>query len=199
MSGDWSWDLGEFGEAVLLGALGGALLGGAGAVIGRGISAARSAARGSRTITNSGGSTTTTTVRGGATGARSSTATSARSSVTPAGNHLTQNYSNMANILRSRGYVGNHTVYMSRGGDYVGITGRILKFRAREHERAGRLLIDREYTILGLNKAGAKMIEQAVIGDLGLKRFGGILLNVRNSISTRNPLYKTFISFFGGK
>jgi hypothetical protein len=35
MSGDWNWDWGEFGEAVLLGALGGALLGGGIGAVGR--------------------------------------------------------------------------------------------------------------------------------------------------------------------
>jgi hypothetical protein len=41
------------------------------------------------------------------------------------------------------------------------------------------------------------MMEQLVIRDPKLAKHGGKLLNERNSISKRNPLYKKFISVFG--
>ncbi len=71
---------------------------------------------------------------------------------------------------------------------YVGITTNFAR-RAAEHFRHSGLRIR---TIPGLNKlspADARAVEQALIGQHGLGRNGGTLVNKINSISPRNPSY----------
>lgn len=91
---------------------------------------------------------------------------------------------------------GDNFVYYSfdKNGilEYVGITN---DFNRRKNEHAAIRTI--EHYIDGKSRDAARVIEQTLIESFGRagKDPGGVLSNIRNSISRKNPLYQQVIDF----
>ena len=79
-------------------------------------------------------------------------------------------------------------VYISLDGLYVGITNNLGR-HAGEHHRRGRIIRPLIAEFVGLIRAKARAVEQALIVRYGLMRDGGILHNKRNEISPTRPDY----------
>jgi len=88
---------------------------------------------------------------------------------------------------------GSNSVYIAYKGnviEYVGITN---DFKRRQGEWQGvRDIV--EY-IPGLDREGARFVEQAVIDTFGMSKNGGLLTNKINSIGRRNPIYSSYQAF----
>ena len=89
---------------------------------------------------------------------------------------------------------GDNTVYVAYKGktlEYVGITN---DFKRREKEWESVRTIKRYVT--GVDREGARFVEQAVIDTFGMKKKGGLLSNKINSIGRKNPIYSKYQSFY---
>ena len=89
---------------------------------------------------------------------------------------------------------GDNTVYVAYKGktlEYVGITN---DFKRREKEWENVRTLKRYVT--GVDREGARFVEQAVIDTFGMKKKDGILSNKINSIGRKNPIYRNYQSFY---
>ena len=89
---------------------------------------------------------------------------------------------------------GDNTVYVAYKGktlEYVGITN---DFSRRQKEWEGVRNI-KEF-VTGVDREGARFIEQAVIDTFGMSKNGGVLSNKINSIGVKNPIYLKYKEFY---
>ncbi len=93
------------------------------------------------------------------------------------------------NLMELKQFAGNSTLYISVTDgvvEYIGITNNFIR-RQSEHLRNKNINID--ILVDGLSRYDARAMEQALIEKYGLNN----LLNVINSISTKNPNYSEMI------
>ena len=73
---------------------------------------------------------------------------------------------------------------------YIGITGRAPGVRIAEQLKSGTAKSLLRYEVVpgatGLSRTGARVWEQTSINELGLQKYGGLLLNKINSIAPKN-------------
>ena len=89
---------------------------------------------------------------------------------------------------------GDNTVYVAYKGktlEYVGITN---DFARREKEWENVRTIKK--FVSGIDREGARFVEQAVIDTFGLGQKGGVLSNKINSIGVKNPMYLIYKEFY---
>lgn len=92
--------------------------------------------------------------------------------------------------VKEGGYLVYQGLDKSGAVKYVGITSRGLAVRAAEHKAAGGAKAGLEFIAIGgmqnLSKTQARVFEQQLINQFGLKKNGGLLLNKINSIAPKN-------------